>query len=288
MKTKFVLLAWLMVCVVPFFQGCGPGGERCRKCGMPVAQYPRWVAGLTNAAGQEERFCCERCMFAHWRSPQGAGKRDAWVTEYYTQKRMPVSEVFFVAGSDVTGPMGRALVPVSGREAAERFLKDHHGSRLYTADEITLEVLREIADPVPGDRAAAKRDTHAHDSRHGGTLVVLGDEEYHLELVHNRPEGLLQVYVFDGHIDNFVRLPDEGFDLLAWPDGRETRLRLKAVRTTPEGKAVTETALFEARADWLRGVTRFRARLPELAIRGQRFTDVEFEFPAGNLERPPE
>jgi hypothetical protein len=144
--------------------------------------------------------------------------------------------------------------------------------------------------PAPNQTPAAgtPRATHHHDPRHGGTLVVLGDEEYHLELVHNRAEGLLQVYVFDGHIDNFVRLPDEGFDLLAWPEGRETRLSLKAVRSTPEGKPVTETALFEARAGWLRNATQFHARLPELTIRGRTFTDVEFEFPTGNLERAPE
>lgn len=129
--------------------GCGPKGERCRKCGMLVEQYPRWIAGLTNAEGRLERFCCERCMFAYWRSPLGADGRDAWVTEYYTQKRLPVSQVFFVAGSDVTGPMGQALVPIAGREAAEQFLKDHHGSRIYTADEITAEVLREIAGRAP-------------------------------------------------------------------------------------------------------------------------------------------
>lgn len=79
----------------------------------------------------------------------GAGGRDAWVTEYYTQQRLPVSQVFFVAGSDVTGPMGQALVPIAGREAPEQFLKDHPGSRIYTADEITAEVLREIAGRAP-------------------------------------------------------------------------------------------------------------------------------------------
>ncbi len=144
MKTRLCYLL-MLVCLVPVWQGCGPRGERCRKCGMLVDQYPRWIAGLTNPAGKEERFCCERCMFAYWRSPLGSGSRDAWVTEYYTQKRMPVGEVFFVAGSDVVGPMGRALVPVAGREAAEQFLKDHRGSRIYTAEEITPDVLREVA-----------------------------------------------------------------------------------------------------------------------------------------------
>jgi nitrous oxide reductase accessory protein NosL len=125
--------------------GCRPKGERGRKCGMLVNQAPRWIAGLTNSTGAQERFCCERCMFAHLRSPEGAEDRNAWVTEYYTQRRMPVGEVLFVMGSDVTGPMGKALVPIAGRAQAELFMKDHYGSRILTADEITLEVLREVA-----------------------------------------------------------------------------------------------------------------------------------------------
>jgi nitrous oxide reductase accessory protein NosL len=71
------------------------------------------------------------------------------VTEYYFQKRTPVADVFFVMGSDVVGPMGKALVPIAGREAAERFRQDHHGSRLLKAGEITPELLREIAGKPP-------------------------------------------------------------------------------------------------------------------------------------------
>ncbi len=133
-----LLLLWLAA-------GCGPGGERCRKCGMLVDAAPRWIAGLVNDSGAQERFCSPRCMFAHLRSPAGAGCRDAWITEYYTQQRMPIGEVLFVSGSDVTGPMGKALVPIAGRAAAEQFLRDHRGQRILTAQEISLDALREIA-----------------------------------------------------------------------------------------------------------------------------------------------
>lgn len=137
-----VLLAWLSA-------GCGPSGARCAKCGMLVADHPRWVAGASTASGNDEQFCCPRCMFAWHLSPAGAGSRDLWVTEYYSQKRMPVGEVSFVMGSDVVGPMGKSLVPIAGREAAERFRQDHHGTRLLKAEEITPELLREIAGKAP-------------------------------------------------------------------------------------------------------------------------------------------
>jgi len=149
MNSNVVRFLGLLICAGALFVGCNPKGERCRKCGMLVDEAPRWIAGLTNSTGHQERFCCERCMFAHWRSTEGAPTRDAWVTEYYTQQRMPVGEVLFVMGSDVIGPMGKALVPIAGRAAAEQFMKDHHGSGILSADEITLEVLREVAGRKP-------------------------------------------------------------------------------------------------------------------------------------------
>jgi copper chaperone NosL len=150
MNSKAICLVLVLIGVAALACGCGSKGDRCRKCGMLVDQHPRWIAGLSNPAGKEERFCCERCMLVHLRSPQGAGSRDAWVTEYYSQKRMPIGDVLFVMGSDVTGPMGKALVPIAGRTAAEQFLQDHHGQRILAAGEITAEVLREVAGKSTG------------------------------------------------------------------------------------------------------------------------------------------
>lgn len=143
---KFLLV---IAALVGLAAGCGPQGARCAKCGMLVAEHPRWVAGATTEAGVKERFCSPRCLFAWRHDPRGASRRDAWVTEYYTQKRVPIGEAIFVMGSDVAGPMGKALVPVAGREAAEHFRQDHHGERLLTAAEITPELLRELAGKPP-------------------------------------------------------------------------------------------------------------------------------------------
>jgi copper chaperone NosL len=162
MNSKQLLGLVLLGAAVGLMVACGPAGDRCRKCGMVVDDHPRWVAGLTDERGAEERFCSPRCMFAHWRSPAGAAGRDAWVTEYYTQQRLPVEEVRFVIGSDVMGPMGRALVPVAGQAAAEGFLQDHHGSRILAADEIVAELLRELATGGVGDPATPTDLEHLH------------------------------------------------------------------------------------------------------------------------------
>jgi nitrous oxide reductase accessory protein NosL len=42
--------------------------------------------------------------------------------------------VIFVTGSDVLGPMGKELVPILGREAAETFRRDHAGEKLLRFD----------------------------------------------------------------------------------------------------------------------------------------------------------
>ncbi|MHB1309276.1 MAG: ABC transporter permease [Limisphaerales bacterium] len=62
-----------------------------------------------------------------------------------SQQRLSVTNVLFVMGSDLTGPMGKALVPIAGRTPAEQFMKDHRGTRVLTVAEITPDLLREIA-----------------------------------------------------------------------------------------------------------------------------------------------
>ena len=121
---------------------CSSEVERCPKCGMDVRSAPRWIAGLTRDDGTELSFCSPRCLFA-WRHQVGA-EGNFWVTEYYSQQRRPVEGMHFVVGSDVVGPMGAALVPVEGKEAAERFLHDHDGERIVEFSEITVELLQSL------------------------------------------------------------------------------------------------------------------------------------------------
>jgi nitrous oxide reductase accessory protein NosL len=109
---------------------------------MDVAKNPRWVAGFSFDDGRELLFCSPRCLFA-WREQERAAG-SVWVTEYYTQRRLPASELFFVVGSDVVGPMGAALVPVRGADAAEQFRLDHGGERVVRLSEIDVELLRSL------------------------------------------------------------------------------------------------------------------------------------------------
>ena len=136
---KWTLLA--AICLVGVL-GCSGDVDRCPKCGMDVAKNPRWTAGLTLDDGSELRFCSPRCMFA-WMHREGA-VGTAWVTEYYSQQRVPAADVRFVVGSDVVGPMGSALVPVRGADAAEQFRYDHEGEKVVELPEITVDLLQAL------------------------------------------------------------------------------------------------------------------------------------------------
>lgn len=118
-----------------------PAGARCAHCGMRVDPASEWRAGLTTAAGEALSFDAPKCMFRVLRGERGRDAREPWVIEYYASERRPASSLFYVIGADVMSPMGRDLVPIEGRERAERFMRDHHGERVLSFDEVTAPVI---------------------------------------------------------------------------------------------------------------------------------------------------
>ena len=123
---------------------------------------------------------------------------------------------------------------------------------------------------------------HEHKPPHHGTPVVLGKEEYHVELVLDAPAGRLQAYIMDGELENFVRVPAQSFAVAARLAGKEEVLTFKAVANNATGEKVGDTALFEAQADWLKTNAAFDAVLRQLTVRGTTYENVTFNFPKGN------
>lgn len=115
---------------------------RCATCGMVVAPDSGWRAG-----GDDLAFDAPKCLF-RYRHREG-DVPNAWVIEYYAQERRPAREMLYVIGTDLEGPMGRDLVPVEGREAAERLMADHHGERILAFDEVTQDVVEGLFTPRP-------------------------------------------------------------------------------------------------------------------------------------------
>lgn len=125
--------------------------ERCPVCGMFVAKYPDWLAGIRFADGARALFDGCKDLFRFWLDPGAflpSRRREQvtsiFVTDYYTLEPIDARGAFFVQGSDVLGPMGRELVPFSTREAAEEFLRDHRGSAVLGFDAVTPEIVRAL------------------------------------------------------------------------------------------------------------------------------------------------
>lgn len=119
---------------------------------------------------------------------------------------------------------------------------------------------------------------HAHAAPHGGTLVEVGEHQFNLELVHDVAEGRLTAYVLDAHAEKFVRLPIQGFALVALVNGRRESLPMAAVGNPMTGETVGDTSEFSAQADWLKTRIACDAYIPALDIRGTTFTEIRFAF----------
>jgi len=132
----------------------------------------------------------------------------------------------------------------------------------------------------PAGAAAPHR--HEHHPPHGGPPVVLGDEVYHVELVRDGDSGVLQAYILDGEMENFIRSSAPSIEIDATFSGRTERLLLAAVANPATGETVGDTSLFQARADWLKATGQFDGVLRSVPVRGTTFSDVRFNFPRGN------
>jgi hypothetical protein len=126
------------------------------------------------------------------------------------------------------------------------------------------------------------RPKHEHKPPHGGTPVVLGNEEHHLELVLNPLEGRMVAYIMDGELENFQRITAESFKVTVHLAGQEKTLLFNAVPNNATGEKIGDTSMFEAQAAWLKAAKSFDAVVPQIEVRGTTYTNIEFNFPKGN------
>jgi nitrous oxide reductase accessory protein NosL len=132
-----------MLVLAALLSACSPSAAderpRCAHCGMRVDPASGWRAGGTAQNGSALVFDAPKCLF---RYREGHTVRAPWMIEYYSQSRRPAAALHYVIGTDLTGPMGRDLVPVSSdRSAAERLRRDHHGERVLVFDEVTPAIV---------------------------------------------------------------------------------------------------------------------------------------------------
>ncbi len=130
------------------------------------------------------------------------------------------------------------------------------------------------------DHAAHSGGGHKHGSAHGGVAVELGDHQFHLDFLAEPGTGTLKAWVMDAHAENFVRITNGSIALKVSVDAAERDLELTAQANATTGETVGDTSQFEGKADWLKGVQRFNAVVPQVQLRGLTFTNVAFSYPA--------
>lgn len=121
---------------------------------------------------------------------------------------------------------------------------------------------------------------HSHDPRHGGIAVVLGDEAYHVEFAYGEVAGTMRAYLFDGHMENYVRIAAPSFAATAMVAGMPRPLLFSAVVDPATGETVGDAALFEATAEWLSARPAVELQVPRLEVRGLEFTNITASLPA--------
>ena len=121
---------------------------------------------------------------------------------------------------------------------------------------------------------------HHHEAPHGGTAVALDHEIANVEFVLDAAAGKLTAYILGAHLDGFVRLPVESFEVAAVVAGQPQPLLFKAVGNTATGEKPGDTSQYEAQADWLKTAKTFKGTIRSLTVRGKQYDGVAFDFPA--------
>jgi copper chaperone NosL len=124
---------------------------RCSVCGMFVAKYPNWLTQIHYDNQKQTNFfdgVKDMMVFyfdpERYKAPSRDTITDIFVKDYYSLKMFSAKDAYYVIGSDVYGPMGHELIPFASKEAAESFLKDHHGKKILTFEEITPELIKSL------------------------------------------------------------------------------------------------------------------------------------------------
>jgi nitrous oxide reductase accessory protein NosL len=146
LKMSLVGLAFLALATFAVAQPVeeADADSRCAVCGMFVAKYPQWLTQIHSGAGTVAFFDGVKDMMVFYFNPQRYGGtaeaiQAVWVKDYYTLTWLDGKSAHYVIGSDVHGPMGHEFIPFASQEAAQTFVKDHHGTAVLTFDEITSQ-----------------------------------------------------------------------------------------------------------------------------------------------------
>jgi hypothetical protein len=126
---------------------------------------------------------------------------------------------------------------------------------------------------------------HEHHAPHGGTLVELGSEFAHVELVLDSATGTLTAYVLDGEAEESVRLTQPSLKIaienpapgVPGAPAPVAHLDLLARADVLTGETVGDTSEFSATSQSLRGRTGVKGAIEDITVKGEEFRAVPFQ-----------
>jgi nitrous oxide reductase accessory protein NosL len=133
--------------------------DRCPVCAMQVSKHKKFACAVQLLNGKTFYFCGTGCMIRSWMHPEiflGVTKQNlkrSVVQDYFTGEQVPGRSVYWVAGSDVIGPMGPALVPLKNEQHLDVFKKRHGAKAVFRLSEMTDEKWQQLT----GKKAAPKK-----------------------------------------------------------------------------------------------------------------------------------
>lgn len=118
---------------------------------MFVAKYPDWTAAARFRDGAWAWYDGPKDLFTGLLRPERsrngrllADATEVWVKDYYRLAFVDARSAWFVAGSRITGPMGRELVAFAKEDDARAFMKDHGGQRLLRFAEVGPGLVKDL------------------------------------------------------------------------------------------------------------------------------------------------
>ena len=119
--------------------------DRCPVCAMRPIKYPRFAAAIQLANGTTFYFCSAGCMLKAWLQPliflncRAEALQRPVAQDYFSGEPVDARQVFWIAGSDVIGPMGPALVPLREFAHVEAFRRRHGAGRIFRLETLNLD-----------------------------------------------------------------------------------------------------------------------------------------------------
>jgi len=125
--------------------------DRCPVCAMFPSRHPRSAAAMKLKNGATFYFCSNGCLLRAFLRPRAylGVEREALdrlvVLDYFSGQPVDAHTATWVAGSDVLGPMGPAIIALAETGHIDAFKKRHGGNAVFILDRLDDDLWRKIS-----------------------------------------------------------------------------------------------------------------------------------------------